>query len=475
MNRIRIFFRNLFVFILPQRIWTRSLLILFLTLLAIEGMALYVFHDRHWRFVNYKLADNLASEVTFLYRELENDPKYLGRYNLHRNNLFDINIILGEEANFQNLKLLAKNKQRIRLERSLNKYLKKKYRLADYSSKEVAIGVASAKNNDIYYSFIVPRARVFDRSIALFLYWMVLGGVALSALAGCFLYFQVRPIVALAGLADGFGKGRNLDSLHSPTDIPLKGAREIRMVTRSFNQMMKRIYYQLKQRTTMLAGVSHDLRTPLTKLRLNLAFMVGDGKNKQTIKKMKDNLTDMERMIELYLQFAKGEDNEALSQVVVKDFIESIIHDWRGYIRKQKKHIDIFFKIDKSQMMLMRKDGMRRCLDNIIANGLKNAKRIVVTVRKETNAKNREAFIIFDIADNGKGIPLEEREKIFEAFYQMHDGHGDRNIRKASKKMKGGYGLGLAIARDIVLAHGGNITVDNVKGGGAIFSIAIPL
>ena len=140
--------------ILPQSIWTRSLLILLITMVLVEGMALYVFHDKHWRFVNYKLADNLASEVTFFYRELENDPKYLQRYNKKRNNVFDIKIIVDNESNFKKLPKLPVNRQRSRLERSLSNFLQRPSRLAYYGDKHnVAIGVPSQQYEESYYFF----------------------------------------------------------------------------------------------------------------------------------------------------------------------------------------------------------------------------------------------------------------------------------------------------------------------------------
>ncbi len=475
--------------ILPQSIWTRSLLILLITMVLVEGVALYVFHDKHWRFVNYKLADNLASEVTFFYRELENDPKYLQRYNKKRNNVFDVKIIVDNESNFKKLPKLPVNRQRSRLERSLSNFLQRPSRLAYYGDKHnVAIGVPSQQYEESYYFFIVPAGRVFDNSIQLFLYWLLISGIVLSSLAGYFLYMQVRPIIALSIMADDFGKGRHLDNLTNHKNIPIRGAREVRMVARSFNQMMKRIYYQLKQRTTMLAGVSHDLRTPLTKLRLNLAFIESDTKYKEVIDKMKNNLADMERMIELYLKFAKGEENEKLSSLDIKSFVNEIVASWRPEAKKQKKQLQAFFDLEAGQKILIREHAMRRCLDNIIGNALKNASQVNISIAKKDDIKNNESYIIFNIADNGKGIALEEREKIFEAFYQVKSYdqsiklHQSKRKSSANKNKKdsssneGGYGLGLAIARDIVLAHGGNITVgkDNDLGG-AVFSIAIPL
>ena len=482
MNKIKNILKNILLIILPQRIWTRALLILLLTMLATEGTALYVFHDRHWRFVNYKLNDSLASEVTFLYREMENDEKYINYYNKKRNNVFDTKIILGTEENFKKLEKLPKNKQRIRLERSLNNYLQRPVRLAYYDSQtakdDVAIGVPSIEEEDQYYYFIVPKGRVFNNSIELFLYWLIASGAVFSGLAGYFLYRQVRPMVRLSAVADNFGKGRywlNNDK-GGTKDIPVKGAREIRMVARSFNQMMKRISYQIKQRTIMLAGVSHDLRTPITKLRLNLAF-IEEGKNNtnaEVINKMKSNLADMEKMIALYLQFAKGEDDEAMRSVMVKEFVKDIVAEWQDQAKKNKKSISANIQVRDNTMLLMRVQAIHRCLNNIIANGFRNSNSVTIDVKKTIDKKTREAFIVIDIADNGKGVPIEEREKIFEAFYQVKGNDEKTNKRKKDDKEQG-FGLGLAIARDIVLGHGGNISVADAPGGGALFSISLPM
>ena len=482
MNNIKTALKNIFLLIIPQRIWSRSLLILLVTMFSVEGIALYVFHDKHWRFVNYKLNDSLASEITFLYRELENDKKYLNYYNKKRNNVFDMKVILGNEDNFKKLEKLPKSKQRIRLERSLNNYLQQPFRLAYAANNDVAIGVLSESYNDEYYAFVVPHGRVFDNSIALFLYWLVVSGAALSVLAGYFLYWQVRPMVKLSAMADNFGKGRywgrQANGQTSVRQIPITGAREIRMVARSFNQMITRISYQIKQRTIMLAGVSHDLRTPITKLRLNLAFL-DEGKNKEhgeVINKMKGNLDDMEKMISLYLQFAKGEDDEALTLVKIKDFISDIAAEWQGGMKRNKKTIGVKINGAAQTMILIRPQAMRRCLNNIIDNGVKNAHRIYINVKTRVEQKTREHFIIIEISDNGKGVPIEDREKIFEAFYQVKNNDG---LAPASKKKSidggQGFGLGLAIARDIVLSHGGSISVGDAPGGGALFTIALPI
>ncbi|MDI9313453.1 MAG: HAMP domain-containing sensor histidine kinase [Hydrotalea sp.] len=486
MNKIKNILKNIFVIILPQRIWTRSLLILLVTMFSVEIIALYVFHDRHWRFVNYKLNDSLASEVTYLYRALENDSNYLKRYNQKRNNVFDIKITLGKEDKFKKLSKIPKSKQRIRLERSLNNYLQRPFRLAYYGNNDVAIGVPSEFHEEGYYFFVVPKGRVFDNSIALFLYWLVVSGVALSFLAGYFLYRQVRPMVKLSAMADNFGKGRywrQASGQIAVREIPVSGAREIRMVARSFNQMMKRISYQIKQRTIMLAGVSHDLRTPITKLRLNLAFLEEDKnkKNSEVINKMRENLADMEKMISLYLQFAKNEDDEPLTTVKVVQFINDIVNEWQGEIKRNKKSISAAFNLTDDATLLIRSQAMRRCLNNIIANGLKNASEVKLNVTTKDDKKTREHFIIIDIADNGKGVPVEDREKIFEAFYQVRNNGQAMPQKKKSTTARGahdtdqGFGLGLAIARDIVLGHGGNISVGDAPGGGALFTISLPV
>ncbi|MCX8516419.1 MAG: HAMP domain-containing protein [Alphaproteobacteria bacterium] len=409
-------YKNIILRIVPQKLWMRALLILLMTMLLVQGASLIVFHDRHWRFVNYKLADNLASEVAFLYNEMEHNENYFARYNRDRSNVLDVKLAVGSAEKFKSLSPLPRNKQRLRLERSLRTYLKQPYRLARYGDGEVAIGVASLERGDFYY-FIIPERRVFDNTINIFLYWVISSGIILSLVAGFFLYRQMRPMSKLAALADNFGKGRDLDSLHAPRDIPLYGAQEIRMVARSFNQMMRRIYYQLKQRTTMLAGVSHDLRTPLTKLRLNLALMPEHKQNKDIIEKLKANIADMEKMIELYLQFARGEGNEALRNVKVALFIDTLMNHWHAVAKNNEKKISCQLNIKKQTTMLIRVVAMNRCLNNIIANAFKNASKIMLAVDMFADIKNNENFIVFHVGDNGPGVPEEEQEKIFEAFY----------------------------------------------------------
>jgi two-component system osmolarity sensor histidine kinase EnvZ len=263
--------------------------------------------------------------------------------------------------------------------------------------------------------------------------------------ATLFMRNQVKPIKRLAQAADDFGKGREV------ADFRTEGATEVALAGQAFNQMRNRIRRQIVQRTEMLAGVSHDLRTPLTRMKLQLALM---GDNAETADLKKD-VADMERMIGAYLAFARG---EGMEQPAPTDLGE-VVADVAADARRQGATIDLVLP-EKKIVVPLRRDAFRRALGNVIGNAHRYAGRIGVTMA----LRPRHVEVMVD--DDGPGIPPEAREDVFKPFFRLEQSRNQET---------GGTGLGLTIARDIVRGHGGDLVLADAPGGGLRAVLRLPL
>ena len=257
-----------------------------------------------------------------------------------------------------------------------------------------------------------------------------------------FLKNQTRPIVNLAKAAEKFGKGEFVDEFRP------SGAQEIRQAGLEFNRMRKRITIHLNQRSEMLSGISHDLRTPLTRLKLQLALL----KQQDLAKKMADDIEEMDRMLNEYLEFSRHQKNEDTEMVNLNNLVNEIT----------KKYSDkkINTTIDKNLSINIRQNSIKRCLTNLIDNGLSYGNKVEVQIRKAANN------VIIFVDDDGLGIPENERQNVMKPFYR---------IDKSRGLNKSGVGLGLSIANDIIRSHGGNISLDESLLGGLRVKISLPL
>ena len=253
---------------------------------------------------------------------------------------------------------------------------------------------------------------------------------------------QTRPITNLARAAERFGKGEDIE------EFKPSGALEIRQAGHEFDKMRKRIERHLNQRTEMLSGISHDLRTPLTRMKLQLAFL----KDKDAVDKLTDDINEMEKMLNEYLQFTSSSYVEKDEMFNLSELIEEII---KKYNNKNISH-NLIPRI----YINGRKNLINRSLNNLIDNGLKYANKVEISLNK----KNTNLFIIID--DDGPGIPKKEHENVFKPFYKMDKGRNDS---------KSSVGLGLSIASDIIKSHGGNIMLEKSKFNGLRVKIFLPV
>ena len=314
----------------------------------------------------------------------------------------------------------------------------------EYSPREIEINM-QIENGVL--NVLAPRDRLFSSTTYIFVLWMIGSSLLLFGIAVLFLNAQVRSVRRLARAADSFGKGRDV-----PNFKP-EGALEVRQAAKAFNIMRDRIKKQITQRTEMLAGVSHDLRTPLSRLRLQLEML--DGVDKKELTGLKDDIDEMQGMLDAYLSFARGETEESPEKILIYSLLKNI----QEKFKLANKDFTLIVP-NTTELITIKKMALKRCLINLITNADKYANNI--EVKAILNKKNLEIYI----DDNGPGIEELERENVFKPFYRVDP---SRNLNT------GGVGLGLTIARDIARSLGGEVALDKSHLGGLRAIIILPV
>jgi two-component system osmolarity sensor histidine kinase EnvZ len=297
------------------------------------------------------------------------------------------------------------------------------------------------KYGDGYFQFYIPKERVVSSSARLFAFWITLPAFLLITIAIIFLKNQTRPIINLARASEKFGRGEDIEEFRP------SGALEIRQAGFEFEKMRKRIIRHLNQRSEMLSGISHDLRTPLTRIKLQLSFI----KDKEISKKLSDDVEEMEKMLNEYLQFASSRSAEITETFDLSELLKTTI------MKYEKKEITT--DISKEVFLDGRKNLMQRCFSNLIDNAIKYSANVYISLRKLNNN------ILITIDDDGPGIPENERENVFKPFYKIDKSRGDS---------KSSVGLGLSIASDTVKSHGGNIKLETSPTNGLRIKVILP-
>lgn len=433
---------------LPRSLLIRSLMILTLPVILILAISTYVFFDRHWERMTGRLATAVAGEVAFLAEQVKENPSQDSIEKLMRDSdafmQLNLKYVEGGKIRPEPVSYIGRGhliKQMLAPELKLR--LKHPYRiLVDTEEKWIQVQVQLDGGAMIVTS---PERRLFSSSGYVFLLWMIGISTVLMVVAVLFMRNQIRPIKRLAIAADRFGKGR---------DVPffkLEGAREVRQASRAFLGMRERINRQIQQRTAMLAGVSHDLRTPLTRMKLQTEML----EDSDDAKALKSDIDDMERMIDGYLQFARGEGDEAMERVDIMEIIRRLENNFT----REGMDVSVESKFDSFDIFL-RPLAFERCLTNILSNAQKYATSVVLSVKAD------EDYIFILVDDDGLGIDEDFHEDVFKPFFRED---------KSRNTKTGGVGLGLPIAKDIVLAHGGDIRLDRSPQKGLRVIISMPI
>jgi len=432
------FIKNL----LPRRLFYRALLIVAVPIIVLQLIITIVFFDSLWIKTNKGMTRALVGEMKTFITAYDN-----GKYNNNDlSGLFSIYLDLNVE--YKSNQLLDKPlKQRwfSPIDRTLRRELKSNIGDGNYwfdttSYKELLH--INIKNNDGYFEFFIPKDRVASSSARMFALWITLPALLMITIAIIFLKNQTRPIVNLAKAAERFGRGENIDE-YRPS-----GALEIRQAGLEFDKMRKRIIRHLNQRSEMLSGISHDLRTPLTRLKLQLSFI----KDEELSKKMSFNIDEMEKMLNEYLQFTSSSYSEKDETFDISELIESTINKYDNN--------NISTTLIPRVYMNGRKNLIQRSLNNIIDNSIKYADKINLRLSKKNNN------IIITIDDDGPGIHANEYQNVFKPFYKLDKSRGDS---------KSSVGLGLSITSDIVKSHGGNIVLEKSPLNGLRVIVFLPL
>ena len=430
--------------LLPQTLFFRTMMLIFVPLIVVQIVSIVVFFDGSWSRMGRKLSDNLVDDIKVILA-LENEKFPLDKIKQ-----------VAEEKNiefvFYEGKSIDSFSRQIRANPIVVAYLQESMQSAfaknnwsiyvDEKDKGNTLVILLDKNNGVY-KFSTHKKKIFSSSIFMFVVWMVATSVFLFLVSVLFLRIQVRSIAKLAQVAENFGKGIYDD------DFKPYGSSEVRMAGMAFIEMKKRIVKQIVERTQMLAGISHDLRTPLTRMKL-MVTMMENNPDKQ------DFLTDideMEKMLNGYLSFVKGQGDETPVEVNIDAMVKGII---AKALNKKIK----FKTSDDEKIIVAKEQSLRRAITNIVANACRYGKKIEVEIKKY----DKKIAVFID--DNGPGIPKDKRDDVFRAFYRLES---SRN------KETGGIGLGMAITKDIITAHGGKIFLDDSRLGGLRVIIDLPL
>ncbi len=425
---------------LPKTLFGRALLILLLPILLTQLVVAYVFFDRHWGEVTRHMSSNMAGEVIFFIRQMEQSTP--GRQHLIAD---DFSIATGMNIFFDDTASFNVNEgtdEFSELQHSIHEKLTEPItvrKIRDGSTIEIRVLMPT----DVIRIEMTSK-RLESRTTTIFITTMMIAAAVFSLIAILFLRNQIRPITRLAEAADSFGRG-----VDTP-DFRPHGANEIRRAARAFVIMRERIKRQMRTRTEMLAGISHDLRTPLTRIKLQLA-MLGGG---DAIKELSDDVQQMEHMIQEYLDFARGEGREEAISISLPELLEDIVLDY------QRSGANVKLLSSEDMDVNIRISGFRRMMQNIIDNGLRYGKHCQIRQRRNGN------YAEITIDDDGPGIPKDKRDEVFKPFSRLDL---SRNVNT------GGVGLGLTIARDVALTHGGTIMLDSAESGGLRVVIQLPL
>ncbi len=432
------FIKNL----LPRRLFYRALLIVAVPVIVIQLIITIVFFDSLWIKTNKGMTRALVNEIKTFIEVYKND-------NYDKNeitNLFsvyqDLNIEFVQDKEF---KYIYDERWFSPVDRTLRRELKSRFGADGYwfsTTNYKELIDLRIKFQDGYFKFLIPKDRLTSSSARIFGLWITVPALIMVIISLIFLKNQTRPITALAKAAEKFGKGEEIE------EFKPSGAAEIRQAGYEFDRMRKRILRHLNQRSEMLSGISHDLRTPLTRMKLQMVFV----KDKDISAKLSEDINEMEKMLNEYLQFTSSSFIEKDELFNLSELISEIIQKYNNENISINSIDNVYFN--------GRKNLIKRCVNNLIDNALKYGKKVNLELTKKSSN------IFIKIEDDGPGIPEKEYDNVFKPFYKIDKGRADS---------KSSVGLGLSIASDIIRSHGGNIKLEKSKMNGLGVRIFLPV
>lgn len=431
--------------LMPTGLFGRSLIIIVAPMIILQTVMTFVFMERHWQSVTRRLSTAVVRDISALVDIIETYPQdsefeTVKRIALERMNL-QMSILKDQElpppAPKPFFSLLDSE-----LSRQITGHVKKPFWVDTVGASDLL--EIRIKLDDRIMRVFVRRSQASASNTHIFILWMVGAAIVLMSIAILFLRNQIRPIQRLAEAAERFGKGRPI-----PEDFRPRGAAEVRQATASFLQMRERVERSVEQRTAMLAGVSHDLRTVLTRFRLQLALV---PQNQET-DALNEDIGDMQNMLQGYLDFASGDTGEVVETVNVKEALS------RFEAQAKTLGREWFIHLDGDPIVLARPTAFARLLTNLISNGFRHGNRV------EVIGSRRKNWLHLEVHDDGDGIAETDRDEVFKPFVRLDE---------ARNQDESGTGLGLSIARDIVHTHGGEIELDDSHLGGLCVRLKLP-
>ena len=434
--------------LVPRGLLGRALLIILVPLVVLQAIALQLFYGSHLDVISRRLAAGVAGDVAMVVGLLERETEAEDRTWIFREAAWRLDLSLAYEAGAR----LAQTGMRpasmplLPLEEDLAAAMQERVRLpfdADWQTDPRSVIIRVQMDEGVLHVEVV-RKRLFSGTIYLFVIWLVGSSLLLFLVAGIFMRNQVRALRKISAAAEAFGMGRTVGPMKP------EGAAEVRQAATAFNRMEDRIRRFVDSRTEMLAGISHDLRTPLTRLRLGLAMLPEAAREDAAA--MTEDVEEMDRLIGAYLAFARGEGVEQPEETDLAMLLRDVV------LRQSRGGVAIPYEGPDALLMELRAGAMRRCFGNLLDNARKHAKRVTVTLTQQPRGQNG-IWADITIDDDGPGIPEAAREDAFKPFTSF---------------THGGTGLGLAIARDIARAHGGDVFLEDSPLGGLRARIRIP-
>jgi len=440
-DRFGSFIKNL----MPTGLYARSLLIIIVPMVLLQSVVAFVFMERHWNTVTRRLSAAVTQDIAAVIELTKLYPQDADKQNIRR--------IAGGQLGLQvdflpvtDLPPVGPKPFFSLLDQALSEEIRRRIgrpfwvdTVGRSSLVEVRIQL-----DDAVLQVIAPRNAAYASNSGIFLLWMVGTSLVLLTVAILFLRNQIRPILRLTEAVESFGKGRDVPNFRP------RGAREVRRAASAFIEMKARVERSIDQRTTMLAGVSHDLRTVLTRFKLELA-LIGDSPEADA---MKRDVDEMARMLEAYLAFARGDGGE---QAAATD-MEAFLNELRADAERHGHKTEVVFH--GYPVVTVRPNAFKRCLANLVSNAARHAQSIAITGHRD------HRWLNVTIDDDGPGIPAHLREDVFKPFLRLDD---------ARNQDEGGTGLGLAIARDIARSHGGDIMLGDSPLGGLRATVRVPV
>jgi two-component system, OmpR family, osmolarity sensor histidine kinase EnvZ len=429
---------------MPKALFTRALIIIIAPMVLLQSVVAYVFMERHWQLVTRRLSASVVHDIGSVIDVIELSKQHelaapLAQIAGQRMGL-DIEFLpagtlppKGARPFFSILDSALSDE--------IDKVIKRPYWIDTVGSSDL-IEIRIQLDWSIM-QVLTQRSQAYASNTHIFILWMVGTSLVLLLVAILFLRNQIKPVLQLADAAESFGKGRDID--YRP-----RGAKEVRQAGMAFLEMKRRIERALEQRTAMLNGVSHDLRTILTRFRLSLE-MADDNPELEALKK---DVDEMSRMLEGYLAFARGDAGEPAERVALRELLDELKADG------ERQGHPTTIELSGDPVVTIRRDAIKRCLVNLLNNAVRHGNKIALSAALDGR------WLLFHIDDDGPGIPVEKREEVFKPFFRLDEA---RNIDE------GGSGLGLAIARDIARSHGGEVMLLDSPMGGLRATVRVPV